>query len=63
MQNFLIFAVKLARDAGYSDNEISLELRRAADSVKVGGFWPSDVDRQSLAYQNSEKFLRGFDAD
>lgn len=63
MRNLLVFAVKLARDAGYLDDEISFELRRAADSVKVGGFWPSDVDRQSLPYQNSEKCLRRFNAD
>ena len=43
MRHLLIFLVKLARDAGYKDKEIAESLQRAADEVRKGYFWPSDI--------------------
>jgi hypothetical protein len=43
--------VKLARDAGYTDEQLSDELQRAANHVRRGGFWLSDIDRNSLIFQ------------
>ena len=51
MTHLLILLVKLARDAGYTDTELADYLKTAADRVRAGGFWPSDIDSNSLRYQ------------
>lgn len=55
MTNILLVAVKQCRDEGYSDEEISFEMRRAAESVKVGGFWLSGDDCQNLPGQQPQR--------
>ncbi len=43
MTNLLIYLVKLARDAGYTDKEISHSLELASIQVARGKFWPSEA--------------------
>ncbi len=59
MTDLLILLVKLARDGGYTDKQLAEYLHDAADRVNRGGFWPSDIDSNSLRYQNCVTRIRG----
>lgn len=40
MRTLLVYLVKLARDAQYTDKDIADELLAASEEVRKGKFWP-----------------------
>ncbi len=58
MTHLLILLVKLARDAGYTDKELADYLQDASIRVRKGDYWPSDIDSNSLRYQNTRQVKR-----
>jgi len=51
MRHLLIFLVKLARDANFTDRQIADELEGASKQVRKGEFWPTDISPNSIAYR------------